>query len=733
VTEKYNPNRDFFRFRMRSTSAASQDWEVLQAVVGFAFTIQQEFIKLRRDTNAMLSTMAQQQSASVQPGSPVAMQRIVASAHNLTEASGAAIALGNEQSMVCVARSGVCSPPLGSRFDARAGLSGECIRTRESVICMNAAADPRVDYNACTSLGIRSMVYRPLFEQDKLIGVLAVFSSRAQHFSYRDLNCLKWTDDLIVEALRMHSNAPLGVAWLIRDVHAPEMPPFAPSIALPPTLPKLIPAVPGVSATAAPAPKMLNDAAAVIEALAVVEEPVTAKPAPTFVGRVVDESVADEEDAPSFDIKQDEYDSPVPMLVATILVLAFVVVVGLMSYMRLAPSMKAKPSPTPVQKATPVTPKPEVTPPAAVATPTEPAPAEPAVTPASPNPQAAFPASIEFRSEGSKAVLSIALDKPVTFQGFAIKNPDRLYFDLHGVNLVGPKGASLAVKGDFVSRIRVSLHNDKFTRIVLDLQQAVNFDAQQSTNPQQLRIELRPKPSPASSSPASVPSAGNMTIVIDPGHGGHDDGAISARGLREKDVTLDLAQRLGKLLEKRLGAKVVFTRTTDDFVALADRVAIANNAHADLLISIHGNSSSFQSVRGLETYYFKNPQDALASASEPVQTAGVGETDPDAARSFAADVHKALLHGLNDGDQTTRNRGLKTASFVVLKDAHMPAVLAEVAFMSSRKDAQRLESSAYRDKVAKALYQGIRNHVARRDARILSATNLRNSSTVAAR
>jgi len=330
--------------------------------------------------------------------------------------------------------------------------------------------------------------------------------------------------------------------------------------------------------------------------------------------------------------------------------------------------------------------------------------------------------------------LNIALDKPITYQGFAIKNPDRLYFDLRGVSLVGIKGASLPVKNEFVSRIRVSLHDQNFTRIVLDLNQAVDYNAEQTGNPQRLRIELRPKSDSSAASPSSPTApAGNITIVIDPGHGGHDDGAISASGLREKEVTLDLAQRLGELLEKRLGAKVVYTRTTDDFLALADRVAIANNAHADFLISIHGNSSSFKSVRGLETYYFQNSQDALGRATDAVLPTGQASTDPDAARSFAADVHKALLHGLNDGDDSARNRGLKTASFVVLKEAHMPAVLAEVAFISSRKDAQRLGSSAYRDRVAKALYQGIHNHVARRDARILSATNLRSSSSLAAR
>lgn len=742
MTEKYNPNRDFFRFRMRSTSSASQDWEVLQAVVGFAFTIQQEFFRLRRDTNEMLSTMAQQQSATVQARYPAALQRIVASAHNLTEASGAAIALGNEQGMTCVARSGACSPPLGAQFDARAGLGGECVRTRESVICMNAAADPRVDYNACMALGIRSMVYRPLFAKDKLIGVLAVFSSRAQHFSYRDLNCLRWTDDLIAEALRTHSDTQLGVGALIRDVVA-EMP--VPPFAIAPIVRVAEPVAPAQILPPSVAPKVLIDAAAVIEALAVVKPPTppTPKPAPpappkaapTFVGRIVDESVADEENVPSFDTKQDDYDSPVPMLVATIMVLAFLVVVGLMSYMQLSPNPKPKPAPHSSNQAAP--------PPKAEAV------VDPAPVPDAPSdvkaeeaaaektvllpPQSKFPSGIEFSSEPSKAVLNITLAQPVTYQGFVIENPDRLYFDLHGVNLVGPDGASMAVKDGLVSRIRVSLHSPNLTRIVFDLNRAVDYRATQVDGPDHLRIELRPKSaSTAATAPPAPVAPANVTIVIDPGHGGRDTGAVSATGLREKDITLDLAHRLGELLEQRLGAKVVYTRTTDDFLPLAARVAVANDAHADLLISIHGNSSSFQSVRGIETFYFKNTQEALVRASDATHNVSPTDDDPDAARSFAADVHKALLHGLNDGDQVTRNRGLKTAPFVVLKDAHMPAVLAEVAFISSRKDAKFLESSAYRDKVAKALYQGIRNHVARRDARILSATNLRDSAPVAA-
>ncbi len=739
LTEKYNPSRE--RIRMRSTSPASQDWEVLQAVVGFAYTIQQEYFRLRRETGAMLGAIAQQQIPTVQPGFSEALQRVVAAAHTLTEASGAAIAIGNDQSMMCVARSGTHAPPLGSRFDSRSGLGGECVRTRQSVICVNAAADPRVDFNACAALDIRSIIYRPLFNGSKIIGVLAVFSSRAQHFSYRDLNCLRWADELVVEAL--DNPAKLGVGALIRDLYLPEpvQPPsnsFAAAAAVgassrgmplvPAGPPKYTPPpAPLPVASAAPAPTVdipVRTASPVAPA-----KSVTPDPAPIFVGRIVDEEVAADEETPVLWHREPEkFDSPIPLLVAAILVLAFLVVVGLLSYYRVTPKTNPKPvSPAPTSQTT----APPETPPQPATAPVEkPTAAQPADLSVGAEKGAAnqFPTAIAFHSGASVSTMMIALTKPATYQGFQIKNPDRLYFDINGVSLVGPKGASISVNDSLVTRIRISQHGDHATRIVFDLRSEADFRAAISGIPGHLNIELRPKStSKASEETPAIPTG--LTIVIDPGHGGHDNGAISASGLKEKDVSLDLAQRLGKLLEEKLGAKVIYTRTTDDFIPLPTRVNIANESHADFLISIHGNYSTYKSVRGIETFYFQNPQEALQRASENAQTPG-SQTD-EAARSFAADVHKALYSGLNDGDMS--NRGLKTAPFVVLRDARMPAVLAEVAFMSSKKDARRLESSDYREKVARALFQGIRNHVMRRDARVVAASTLHNSSTVAAR
>jgi N-acetylmuramoyl-L-alanine amidase len=725
VTEKYNPNRELPRFRNRgSASPESPNWEVLQAVVGFAFTIQQEIQKLRRDTSAMLSTLAQQQEASVQVGFPAALARITASALNLTEGTGAALGIGDERGMTCVAGCGTNAPPLGASFDARSGLGGECIRSRESVICMNSAADPRVDYNACVALGIRSMIYRPLLHKNKLIGVLAVFSSRPQHFSHRDITCLGWTDELVAEALNS-VDTQLGVGALLREAGIADVPPAQVAPATPAK-----PVAENQSTTA----KLLTSAPTTQEDTGA-QEDAPPKPIPTFVGRIVDESVAAEEAELSFgQTKPEKYDSPIPVLVAAILVLSFVVVGGLVSYFRLAPKWKQSPQPVSTQQAAPSVSKPESTAPE----PSTVSDVPPSSSEPKPEPEgeaqvmADFPPGMRFTSERAGAVLSLTYPRPVTYQGFEIKNPDRLYFDIHGLKLVGPKGAMISVRNDLVSRVRISLHPDNITRIVFDLRQAVDFHATPTTNPTGLRIELQPKSANTPASPPATPDA-NITIVIDPGHGGRDTGAVSANGLREKDLTLDLGRRLGTLLQQRLGAHVVYTRTDDEYVSLATRAAIANDAHADFLISIHGNSSSYRSVRGVETYYFQNPQEALVRASDASHSVTQEDGDVADARSFAADVHKALLHGLNDSTQTTRNRGLKTAQFIVLKDAHMPAVLAEVAFMSSRKDAQRLESAAYREKVAKALYQGIYNHVTRRDARILSATDLHSSATVASR
>jgi N-acetylmuramoyl-L-alanine amidase len=214
-------------------------------------------------------------------------------------------------------------------------------------------------------------------------------------------------------------------------------------------------------------------------------------------------------------------------------------------------------------------------------------------------------------------------------------------------------------------------------------------------------------------------------IVVDAGHGGHDTGTIGPNGLMEKELVLDVALRLGRLLETRLGADVIFTRDDDTFIPLETRTAIANEKQADLFISIHANSSHDPSARGVETYYlnFTSNPDALevAARENAVSEKSIFELQDlvkkitlkekiEESRELATDVQQSLYSGLATRHMTLRDRGVKKAPFVVLIGANMPSILAEISFVSNPTDAAKLEASGYREKIAESLYKGIANY-----------------------
>jgi len=212
------------------------------------------------------------------------------------------------------------------------------------------------------------------------------------------------------------------------------------------------------------------------------------------------------------------------------------------------------------------------------------------------------------------------------------------------------------------------------------------------------------------------------TIVVDAGHGGHDTGTIGPNGLLEKDLVLDVALRLGKLLEQRLGAQVIYTRDDDTFIPLETRTAVANEHRADMFISVHANSSRDSSARGVETYYlnFTTNAEALevAARENAVSEKSVYELQDlvkkitlkdkiDESKELAGDVQSSLYAGLSPKNPTLRNRGVKKAPFVVLIGANMPSILAEISFVSNPTDEKKLETPEYRQKIAESLYKGI--------------------------
>jgi N-acetylmuramoyl-L-alanine amidase len=216
-------------------------------------------------------------------------------------------------------------------------------------------------------------------------------------------------------------------------------------------------------------------------------------------------------------------------------------------------------------------------------------------------------------------------------------------------------------------------------------------------------------------------------IVIDPGHGGHDTGTIGPTGLMEKDLCLDVALRLGKIIQQRLpGADIVYTRSDDTFIPLEERTNIANQAKADLFISIHANSSQDHAARGVETYYLnlKGSAEAMEVAARENASSDQGVHDLedlvkkiarnekiDESKEFAEDIQDSLAKRMQKASKTVKNRGVRKAPFVVLIGADMPSILTEISFLSNPADEKLLKQPEYRQRVAEGLYQGVASYL----------------------
>ncbi len=216
-------------------------------------------------------------------------------------------------------------------------------------------------------------------------------------------------------------------------------------------------------------------------------------------------------------------------------------------------------------------------------------------------------------------------------------------------------------------------------------------------------------------------------VVLDPGHGGHDAGTNGPNGLLEKDLVLDVAKRLGGLIEERLGSEVIYTRNDDTFIPLEERTRIANDKKADLFLSIHANSSPYRYVSGVETYYlnFTSSKTALDVAARENASSQMSVYDLkdllqkialkdklEESREFASCIQTSLytLAVRSNSALKNKDRGIKKAPFVVLIGASMPSVLAEIGFVSNPHDETLMKRPEYRQKIAEALYKGLANY-----------------------
>jgi N-acetylmuramoyl-L-alanine amidase len=354
---------------------------------------------------------------------------------------------------------------------------------------------------------------------------------------------------------------------------------------------------------------------------------------------------------------------------------------------------------------------------------------------------------------GSTVVID--MEDQVPYEVHRLMSPERIYFDLHDTVLARDlDGKTMDVGDTALTRVRIAQPVAGVTRVVLDTRDGSNFSVSMESNPYRLVVELRgndkslsasqrnphpmipgrtttavaptlEKTAPASELAAKpsdqpVPArTGKFRIVLDAGHGGWDLGTVGRQGLLEKDLVLDVTQRLGRLLQARLGVDVLFTRTGDTYLPLDQRADIANQAQADLFVSVHANYSSSAAARGVETYYtnlFSAPgskevekhDDGTFSKLTPVSLSGAAlhERIQDSQR-LAASVQRSLYATLAASSPDIRNRGIKDSAFAVLTGTTMPAILTEISFVSSPVDEHSLQSAAYRQQIAEALFQGI--------------------------
>ncbi|MBI4698343.1 MAG: N-acetylmuramoyl-L-alanine amidase [Nitrospirae bacterium] len=331
--------------------------------------------------------------------------------------------------------------------------------------------------------------------------------------------------------------------------------------------------------------------------------------------------------------------------------------------------------------------------------------------------------------------VEISLNGPVIFTQNRISNPDRIYFDLDNSLLSSKVEPSLSVNNGALVTIRAAQFNKETVRVVLVVRGMQSYKAvfEEAQNKVVIDVYGKQELKPVLDTKAAVQEITAVKrIVIDPGHGGHDPGAIGPNGLQEKDVVLEIAKKLGKILKENYNMEVVFTRDRDVFIPLGRRTSIANNKKADLFVSIHANASRRRGARGIETYFLNSTDDdeairvaarenaiSLKKMREVQQTevqkmlmdlaSGIKQEE---SLKLAGNVQVSLIDSLKGAYEDVYDLGVKWALFYVLVDAKMPAILIETSFISNNKEEKLLSRDEYRAKIAEAIADGIRGYIA---------------------
>ena len=316
--------------------------------------------------------------------------------------------------------------------------------------------------------------------------------------------------------------------------------------------------------------------------------------------------------------------------------------------------------------------------------------------------------------------------------------PPRIYVDLLGARLAMDATNPIPVQDGLLRQVRVGQFSPDVVRVVLDMSSLrghsafllpdpfrLVVDIQGQRNGQELAALEKEKDLSPSLKGTKPLSGGLHKIVLDPGHGGKDPGAMGVGGIAEKDIVLSIAKKLAKKLKREMGIEVVLTRQTDSFIPLEDRTAIANAEDADLFISLHVNSSPNPHARGIETYYLNNTDDEaairLAARENGTSRRGISDlqfilsdltqnSKLEDSITLAHRIHSSIVSQIGQKHGEVKDLGVKKALFYVLVGAHMPSVLVELLFITNKTEARALTRQAYQDTIVDALYDGIKKY-----------------------